>query len=73
MGDRPAGEEVKPEAKSRFKNIKFKSEHVRRPMRRISMRSWEPNIDDVLARLSSPDTAPAHRTGTDDDRAGPNK
>lgn len=69
MGDGAAG----PEVKKRFKNVKFKPEDVRRPMRRISMRSWEPNINDVLARLSSPDTAPTRHTGTNDGGAGSNK
>jgi hypothetical protein len=72
MGERAAGEEVKPKKQFGDK-IGFKPEHVRRPLRRINMMKWEPSIDDVLARLSSPTSVPTGNAGTDDGGAGSNK
>lgn len=71
MGERATREEVKPASK--FGKIGFAAENVRRPIRRISMMKWEPNIEDVLSRLSSPTSDPTGNARPDNDRAGPNK
>lgn len=70
MGERAAREEVK---KSRFGKVGFKDEHVRRPLRRINMMRWEPNIEDVLSRLSSPTSNPANKSGSNNGGPGSDK